>query len=43
MQGLNPLVKNQVEAVEKLHHQDLANGYGEVYLPGVIPRLIRDR
>ena len=43
MQGLHPLMKNQVEAVEKLHHQDLADGYGEVYLPGALPRLIRDR
>ena len=31
-------MKSQVEAVEKLHQKDLADGYGEVYLPGALAR-----
>ena len=31
-------VERQVEAVEKLHQKDLADGYGEVYLPGALAR-----
>ena len=34
----HPLMKSQVEAVEKLHQEDLADGYGEVYLPGALAR-----
>ena len=33
-ESLHPLMKSQVEAVEKLHQGDLADGYKEVYLPG---------
>ena len=31
-------MKSQVETVKKLHIEDLADGYGEVYLPGAIAR-----
>ena len=34
----HPLMKSQVEAVEKLHQEDLAHGYGEVFLPGALAR-----
>ena len=37
-ESLHSLMKSQVEAVEKLHQQDLADGYGEVYLPGALAR-----
>ena len=37
-ESLHPLMKSQVEAVEKLHQEDLADGYGEVYLPGALAR-----
>ncbi len=37
-ESLHPLMKRQVEAVEKLHQEDLADGYGEVYLPGALAR-----
>ena len=36
-ESLHPLMKSQVEAVEKLHQEDLAHGYGEVYLPVPLP------
>ena len=37
-ESLHPLMKSQVEDVKKLHQQDLAQGYGEVYLPGALAR-----
>ncbi len=37
-ESLHSLMKNQVEAVEKLHRQDLADGYGDVYLPNALAR-----
>jgi len=37
-ESIHPLMKSQVEAVEKLHLEDLADGYGEVYLPGALAR-----
>ncbi len=37
-ESLHPLMKIQVEAVEKLHQQDLADGFGEVYLPNALAR-----
>ena len=37
-ESIHPLMKSQVEAVEKLHKKDLADGYGEVYLPGALAR-----
>ena len=37
-ESLHTLMKSQVETVEKLHQEDLADGYGEVYLPGAIAR-----
>ena len=36
--SLHPLMKIQAEAVEKLHRQDLADGFGEVYLPNALAR-----
>lgn len=36
--SLHAILKNQVEAVENLHNDDLALGYGEVYLPGAFAR-----
>lgn len=41
-ESVHPLMKSQVEAVEKLHQEDLAHGYGEVYLPGAIARKYRN-
>ena len=32
-QNLVPLLQNQIQMVETLHKQDLAKGFGEVYLP----------
>lgn len=37
-ESLHPLMKSQVEAVEKFHQKDMADGYGEVYLPGALAR-----
>ena len=41
-ESIHPLMKSQVEAVEKLHQEDLEHGYGEVYLPGAIARKYRN-
>lgn len=37
-ESLHPLMQNQVASVEKLHQQDLADGFGEVYLPNALAR-----
>lgn len=37
-ESLHPPIKRQVEAVERLHQQDLEHGYGEVYLPSALAR-----
>jgi integron integrase len=37
-ESLHPLMQIQVASVEKLHQQDLADGYGEVYLPHALAR-----
>ena len=37
-ESLHPLMKSQVETGEKLHQEDLADGYGDVYLPGALAR-----
>lgn len=37
-ESLYPLIQIQVASVEKLHQQDLADGYGEVYLPHALAR-----
>ena len=37
-ESLHSLMKNQVEAVENLHRRDLADGYGDVYLPNALAR-----
>ncbi|MCF8070687.1 MAG: integron integrase [Desulfobacterales bacterium] len=37
-ESIHALMKSQVEAVQKLHQQDLADGYGAVYLPGALAR-----
>jgi integron integrase len=37
-ESLHPLMLIQVASVEKLHQQDLADGYGEVYLPHALAR-----
>ena len=37
-ESLHPLMKSQVEAVEKLHQEDLTDGYGDVYLPNALDR-----
>jgi integron integrase len=36
--SLHPIMKNQTSSVEKLHEDDLAQGYGEVYLPNALAR-----
>ena len=38
MDQVRQVMKSQVEAVKKLHQKDLADGYGEVYLPGALAR-----
>ncbi|MBF0201942.1 MAG: integron integrase, partial [Desulfamplus sp.] len=37
-ESLHVPMTDQVETVEKLHHQDLKNGFGEVYLPHALAR-----
>ena len=37
-ESLHPLMQNQVASVEKLHQQDLADGFGDVYLPNALAR-----
>ena len=37
-ESLHPLMQIQVASVEKLHQQDLADGFGEVYLPNALAR-----
>ncbi len=37
-ESLHPLMKSQVEKVEKIHQEDLAHGYGKVYLPDALAR-----
>ena len=37
-EAVNPLMKHQVDVVETLHQKDLADGYGEIYLPGALAR-----
>jgi len=35
---LHQPIRNQIETVKKLHDKDLAEGYGEVYLPAALDR-----
>ncbi len=37
-ENLIPRLRDQVDAVERLHYQDLQEGYGEVYLPNALAR-----
>ncbi len=37
-ESLHPLLKLQIKGVEKLHQQDLVDGFGEVYLPHALAR-----
>ncbi len=37
-ESLHSLMKNQVEVAENLHLRDLADGYGDVYLPNALAR-----
>jgi integrase len=37
-----PLLENHLEKVKILHQQDLAQGYGEVYLPYALERKYRN-
>ena len=36
--ALHQPIRDQIEAVKKLHNKDLAEGYGEVYLPTALSR-----
>jgi integron integrase len=37
-ESLHPLMQNQVASVEKLYQRDLADGFGDVYLPNALSR-----
>lgn len=37
-ESLHPLMQYQVASVEKLYQQDLADGFGDVYLPNALAR-----
>jgi len=37
-ESLHSVMKNQVDTVQKIHQQDLADGYGEVHLPDALAR-----
>ena len=36
--ALHQLIRDQIEVVKQLHDKDLADGYGEVYLPTALSR-----